>query len=130
MISRVGAALAQFIAPVASAQAQDHIRAQDDQRRPPGQKQERKQPPANIPKPELKVAVAPDAKPASGSPASATLPAGAGGAQSFLQLLDVFQHGRGMFMRFFGTRSYNQSIKTQKKAGKFKKGTMLDERVE
>ena len=132
MISRVGAALAQFIAPVASSQAQEQIHTEDNnQGRPSGQKRERKQAPAQAKTPASATPLKPVAVTAAPTP-PATPSAGIGtsGAQSFLQLLDVFQHGRGMFMRFFGTRSYQQSVKGQKKAGKFKKGTMLDERIE
>jgi hypothetical protein len=134
VISRVGAALAQFIAPVASSQAQEQIHGHDDQRRPANQKQDRKKDPKREqPKLEAVPTVPPKPAEAPAEKTAAAPPAAGGpssGAQSFLQLLDVFQHGRGMFMRFFATRSYQVSIKGQKKGGKFRKGTMLDERVE
>lgn len=51
-------------------------------------------------------------------------------AHSFLQLLGVFRKQQGTLLRWLGAKAYYTSISYQKSSSKFRKGAMLDEKVE
>ena len=50
--------------------------------------------------------------------------------QSFLQLLNIFQEQKNIFVGWLGKQAYLLSSQRQKKQKRIKKGAMLDERIE
>lgn len=51
-------------------------------------------------------------------------------ALAFVQLLNLFQERKGTLLKWLGTKTYESLAKNQNRAGKIRKGAMLDERVE
>lgn len=51
-------------------------------------------------------------------------------AHSFLELLNRFTERKSSLFRWFGQQSYQAAERKQKKAARFRKGIMLDEKIE
>ena len=138
MISRVSAALIKFLAPVSSAAADYHLQLRQQQKQAgpgPAPKEPTQEPPKGpnekpnqfsqnkptlklVPKPEETVAQAVET--ATPTPSSGVAPA-------VLQLFAIFRDKTAKTPQWLGLRGYAASLLVQKKAGKFKKGSMFDE---
>ncbi len=129
MLPRVSAALTQFIAPIASSQGQTQVRPrkEDSFRRfspqPEKKPEKREEEPAQAEIPSNVVPLRADQliEPGTG-PLSV--------AHSFIQLLAKFQKQRSTLLRWLGARTYQTVGQTQRKTARFRKGAMLDTRVE
>ncbi|MGZ3686787.1 MAG: hypothetical protein ACXVBW_00715 [Bdellovibrionota bacterium] len=51
-------------------------------------------------------------------------------AHSFIQMLNRFQEQRHALLKWIGARTYDRALKDQNPAGRFRKGSMLDGKVE
>ena len=131
VIPRVSAALAQFIAPIATSGKQgltaqqgfkrfggDHSKQPSD---PPKQ-----QPPPPTEEPAKILAFAP--RPKDPETAGAGIPNGI--SQALLQLMNLLQGQRATLLRWLGTGIYQTAARQQKKNGRIRKGTVLDEKAE
>jgi hypothetical protein len=124
VLPRVSAALSRFIAPVASTDAQL------PSRRPPAppaldafrrETQHERAPSKDKPETPLRLV--------SSTPPSAENKVGSV-ALAFVQIFQMLRQGRGHLSRWLGNHSYQMAIRRQKKIGKFRKGTMLDQKAE
>ena len=122
VLQKVGEALAKFIQPVAGIS-----RSQGG-----GTGEDITVHPKDRPKAE------PEKKPPGENPTSSSKPSGEppppppppSVAQAFIQLVDLFNRGKELLSHWNGISSYQMARVKQKKAGKVKKGIMLDQRVE
>jgi hypothetical protein len=137
VLPRIGAALAEFIAPIATssskqATAQSHEKRafQRWKRENPNQKEQgpSQQPPEQQDKKQdttlAKVIPlhAPEQKSASGAPPGITT--------ALFQLMAVLKEQRATVMRWLGSSAYDSAARTQKKNGRCRKGTILDHKAE
>ena len=135
MLPRVGSALAQFIAPITTSAGkqttsqsqskrtfQKWKRENSAQDENPSNQQQQNQPQPQgsnvIPlhKPETSLAQA-----TSGTPAGVT--------QALFQLMTLLKEQRATIMRWLGTSMYESAARQQKKNGRCRKGTIVDERA-
>lgn len=126
MLPRVGSALAQFVPPVASSNQKSVTISKDP---PPRDFQQFKnKSKRDTSGQETPQHTAPDpAKIDSTPPTSGILPSV---ATSFLQIFHALQNRKGKLIRWLGVRTYLTDARKQKKGGRFRKGTMLDEKAE
>lgn len=134
MISRVGAALAQLIKPVASSTSQAGPRPSREferfREKPSGgarQGNPSGQDPGRDPKQgaqEAQVIPFPRAENAPKAGPTTSV------AHSFILLRAHFQQSRLRLFRWLGLRSYQQSLAEQRRLGKYRKGAMLDRKAE
>lgn len=131
MLPRIGSALAQFIAPINSSNTQ-------------GQKSVGKKTRSNLETPYEKKEEGPkhqseaqaQQKQSSTSSSLQSLPtkpesnSSQSLANTFLQIFNLFQIKNSILLHWLGVEAYGRSTQSQKKGAKFKKGTMLDEKIE
>ncbi|MCM2276957.1 MAG: hypothetical protein NDJ89_02645 [Oligoflexia bacterium] len=139
MFSRVSAALSQFIKPIASSTQKPVVHstpAELQQRREPGQfkkfnqdggRQEQRQ---EAPSAKVIPFPAPSKTASPQPPGAAISESGLSVTHSFIQLFSSLQSGRTALLRWIGARSYQSATATQRKIGKYRKGAMLDKKVE
>jgi hypothetical protein len=141
VLPRVSAALAQFISPIAASGKQSVASQKGfDRFTPPqGKKREQSQqdpsqqnPGSEQNAPQAKIIPFPSkesaAKPNSQAPGTSTIPAGI--SQALLQLMNLFHEQGAAIRRWIGTGAYQLAARQQKKTGRIRKGTILDERAE
>lgn len=144
MLPRVSAALVQFIAPIATSARQGLTQqgferfapqAKGKKRDPSQQQQQPKQEQSQPGQQQAKILPFPgkeDAARAEGAgnakSSGSSIPAGISNA--LLQILDMFKEQRMTIMRWIGTSSYQLAARQQKKNGRIRKGTILDEKAE
>jgi len=141
VLPRVGAALKNFIAPITASSRQDQIKTKDER---PFQrhKQQQKKEEQKKEKPKLQVVkpIAPatkiqpttedEAPPGLKTVNTDKTESNASVAEAFLALLELLQESKSSLVSWLGNQYYSVAAKKQKKAGKLKKGTMFDEKVE
>jgi hypothetical protein len=143
VIPRVSAALALFIAPIATSGKQNLPTKQDFERFVPQKKKDSSghdsEPSPGHSKEEKppESALAPVIPLRPKSAEALTLPSGtptgnipAGISQALLQLVAMLQGQRAVLQRWFGAGAYQAAARQQKKNGRIRKGTVLDEKAE
>lgn len=130
MLPRVGAALAQFVSPLDSAAskprtARDFERAKPRKEPPPEQDKRQESTPPRV----LKAVPKPAGEPSAEKLVTQPTAPGASVAAAFLELYGFIQATRSTFLKALGRQAYREGVREQKKAGRFRKGTMLDRRA-
>jgi hypothetical protein len=134
VLPRIGAALSNSVSPVSSSSDQQAV-----QRRParekPAEREQKREDPGEFKRadpPHLKVVPPADEPTDRGDRPPAMAPPGAAPsvAAAFLQLVTAIQRGKGSVLKWLGTQTYRANVGRQKKAGKARKGTMLDQKIE
>lgn len=132
MLPRVTAALTQFIKPIAGARAQTGVRDREKDHEPPPQpeskaKDEKREPHLKlVPPPEEQVDLAPPSQ----DPRVVAAPGSPSVATAFLELFNRIQLKRVSLVRWLGKQAYDRAIRRQKREGTFRKGTMIDRRID
>lgn len=138
MLPRVSAALAQFISPIAVSGKQsvsshkgfEHFaqpqtgKKREQAREEPKQEQQLSQAKAKIIPFPVKDAVQATSPP----PSATSIPSGI--TQALLQLMNLFHEQGSTVRRWIGTGAYQLAARQQKKSGRIRKGTILDEKAE
>src|SRR5262249_17503534 len=120
LLPRISAALAQFIAPVSASSPEARQGGSGFRRtqvKPQPQSQPEQQPPQEnvIPLPKR-------------APETPRAPQSV--SQAFIEMLASLQARRAIFMKWLGARSYQSAGKERRKFRRFRKGAMLDTKVE
>jgi hypothetical protein len=126
MLPKVTTALSQFIKPISSSTQQQTV---VEKRHKEEKKNFQKFNAKSEPKPDLKLVKSTDQN----NPvttAKADLAQKLSVANSFLQLLTVIQKRHHLLNCWKGIQTYFAMSKSSKKASKFRKGTLIDSRVE
>ncbi|MCM2324722.1 MAG: hypothetical protein NDJ90_15795 [Oligoflexia bacterium] len=139
MLSRVSAALSQFIKPIISAperlvvvhssQPEPQSRKEASEFKRFEKKKEGQDQPGENPKPPG-AKILPFRTPEPVTSKAEPVPPGAGITHSFVQLFSALQQPRTAFLRWIGSASYQAAVKNERKVGKYRKGAMLDRKVE
>ena len=124
MLSRIGAALIQFVAPICSPNQQTVVGERNEHKateypQPDTTKQKDNGTQTNL---TLVSSETPVTSDATNNPLSV--------AHTFLQIFNLFQGRMGIQARKNGFQAYSHTIKNQKKGSKARRGAMLDESVE
>ncbi len=139
MLPRVSAALAQFIAPIASAGKQNQSRQAFERFDPKKKKQQQpgngetasqQHPGPPQDKLQAQAKIIPFPKSGGAQPEANPAPVPAGISHALLQLMNLLHEQRATIMRWLGNGVYQSSARLQKKGGRIRKGTILDERAE
>jgi hypothetical protein len=136
VIPRVSAALAQFIAPIATSGKQSVPTQQGFQRFGGDAKQSKQQtptppPPSPQSEPEIARVIPFPQQPstsAGAAPGKGAIPVGI--SQTLLQLMNLLHGQRTTLLRWLGQGMYQAAARQQKKNGRIRKGTVLDEKAE
>lgn len=135
MISRVTAALTQFIKPVASSPSSKLSVEEKPERQEKREKRQSRDfqpdnPPRDNTPDNTNVIPFPDKarekEQAEEPPQTKTVEEG----QNFIQLFNLLQEGRDKFIRWIGTRAYFDPKKGNARKRIYKKGAMLDQKAE
>lgn len=127
MLPRVGAALAQFISPIDSSTSKTKTPRREREANP---RFERSKPEKEKPAKARVLKAVP--KPSEQAPTDAAAPSPPGTpsvAAAFLELFNFLQTRKNTFLMFIGRQAYREAAREQKKAGRFRKGTMLDRKA-
>jgi hypothetical protein len=130
--SRISSALVKFLSPVKCAISNESAHEEENKKRNFKQSQEQSQNPnTNLeassktkekPKAELKLVTAPEQELSEPNKISQA-------SENFMQVFTEFEEQRSIHRRSQGTKTYQTAVKNQKKAGIFRKGSMLDEDI-
>jgi hypothetical protein len=126
LLARVGAAIAQFVSPIDSSSAKQRV--DRFERAKPKKEESAPKDDGKSARPRVLKAV-PKEQP---SPAAVEAPrpaTGASVATAFLELFNFLQVRKQKFLLMWGKQAYKDSAREHKKAGRFRKGTMLDRRA-
>ncbi|MGE0614378.1 MAG: hypothetical protein AB7P04_01955 [Bacteriovoracia bacterium] len=125
MLNKVSSALAKFIAPVASSKISSDTGSPHQN----GGSFKRYQPEKEKSDPQLRLVKPNDGEAPSGQHLPAVAIKNLSVAHAFIQLFNKLKEQRGKISRWVGAHTYQTAAKRQKRAGKVRKGTMLDEKI-
>jgi hypothetical protein len=126
LLPRVTAAITQFIKPIASAAKRTAI--QDRPERDSQNQGFQRQSKAKLtlvtsnPAAPLQPTLPTQSSPRALTPLSVT--------QTFLQIVAFLKQGKGSILKWMGPRAYRATLQSQKKTGRFRKGAMINIKVE